>query len=260
MRRLVAALVLVSAIGLGGCGTAAERLQRGPMGYQVGDADTAPSRFSDFRWKAVLVAADGSIPAFDNAVRDLATRLRARGVDVVAVLSARSQRPGERAVHADLRDAIGRLKPAPAEGCLLFFTSHGTVHGLNTPQDGPLRLLAPNTLADLLDAGCGGAPTIVVVSACYSGTFHRERLARPNRILMTAASENRMSFGCRADQRYTFYDRCFLTELDHASTWQALYERIRSCISSREANLKELPSQPQAFFGREMKNLRLPQP
>jgi hypothetical protein len=77
-------------------------------------------------------------------------------------------------------------------------------------------------------------------------------------IILTAASDNRKSFGCRAERRYTYYDGCFLTEFPNARTWQDLHARMLACIQTKEAGLRELPSEPQAFLGGSMKDLPLP--
>jgi len=77
-------------------------------------------------------------------------------------------------------------------------------------------------------------------------------------IILTSASENRRSFGCRGERRYTYYGGCLLTELPNATCWQNLHGRTRKCIETKEAALRELASERQAFFGRNMKDLPLP--
>ena len=51
-------------------------------------------------------------------------------------------------------------------------------------------LLAPRTLGAMLDEACGPRPTIVVLSACFSGVFLPE-IAAPNRMILTAARPDR---------------------------------------------------------------------
>ena len=85
-----------------------------------------------------------------------------------------------------------------------------------------------------------------------------KRAASGRLLILTAASENRKSFGCRAERRYTYYDGCFLTEFPNATTWQDLHGRMLACIRTKEAGLRELASEPQAFFGSRMKDLPLP--
>ncbi len=74
----------------------------------------------------------------------------------------------------------------------------------------------------------------------------------------SAASELRKSFGCRAERVYTYYDGCFIQQFGRVRTWEELAASVSACVQDREAKLQELSSEPQAFFGRLMKNLPLP--
>ncbi|HTC18192.1 MAG TPA: C13 family peptidase, partial [Stellaceae bacterium] len=118
-------------------------------------------------------------------------------------------------------------------------------------------MLRPQELAQALDKGCGGVPTVVIVSGCFSGSFARAPMTAPNRIVLTAARADRPSFGCAADRTYTDYDACLLGTLAHAATWRAVYEETKDCVSRREQQLHENPSLPQAAFGSAMRNLAL---
>ncbi len=259
LRRPYVVITIVScvlAITLGGCQTYGARLQTSPAGYRVEDASVPDSPFSRTHWKAILLSGDDSIRAFDNAVRDLAAKLRGAGVEVVAILSAPSkERPG---THAGLTEAASKLRPAEGEGCLFYATSHGAFHGLLLSRDTENDTLTPEELNAIVTAACGPAPTIVIVSACHSGTFIRATTVAPNRILLSAASELRKSFGCRAERVYTYYDGCFIQQFGRVRTWEELAASVSACVQDREAKLQELSSEPQAFFGRLMKNLPLP--
>jgi hypothetical protein len=109
-----------------------------------------------------------------------------------------------------------------------------------------------------LTSGCGDAPTVVIISGCFSGSFTKSPMARENRIVLTAAREDRPSFGCGAGSQYTFYDRCLLRAMDRAATWRAAYDNIRTCVSARESALRFRPSEPQAWFGDAVSKLPLP--
>ena len=56
--------------------------------------------------------------------------------------------------------------------------------------------------------GAGGARP---ATAAPSST---PQTRRPNRIILAAAATDRTSFGCGADDDYTYYDQCFLQQLD----------------------------------------------
>lgn len=256
MKQVLTLLSCVLAVALPGCQSYGTRLQTSPAGYRAGDGSVPDSPFSTVHWKAILLSGDDSIRAFDNAVRDLAAKLRGSGVEVVAILSPTSkERPG---THAGLADAASELRAGEGDGCLWYATSHGAFHGLLLARDAQNNLLTPEELNAIVTAACGQRPTIIVISACQSGTFIRPATVAPNRILLSAASELRSSFGCRAERLYTYYDGCFIQQFGRVRTWEELSTAVSACVQEREAKLQEVPSEPQAFFGRLMKNLPLP--
>jgi hypothetical protein len=212
-------------------------------------------------WQAVLVAGDTAQPVFDNAVKAIDLWLRDHGVAAADIhrlaASADPRSPGvEPATLRRVLDRIAGLRAKPGDGCFVFITSHGA-HDLGIYLSRNDEMLRPGALARALDAGCGAVPTVVIVSGCYSGSFARAPMARPNRIVLTAARADRPSFGCAADRTYTDYDACLLAALPHAKTWRGVFAEIRDCVRSRENQLGELPSQPQASFGAAIRNLPL---
>jgi peptidase C13-like protein len=205
-------------------------------------------------WRTVLVAGDNSSPAFDNGIDSLRDRFAGMGVRNITLLSA-SQARGARL--ASLRAIDSSLRAAGGEACLVYMTSHGDESGLFLRAD--KRTLGPAALDQALSAGCGERPTVLVVSACHSGTFINAQTRRPNRIIIVAAAADRTSFGCGADNDYTYYDQCFLQQLDGASTWRELAQATRDCIAGLERRLGvRRESRPQVFVGAAAANLRLP--
>ena len=213
------------------------------------------------RWQAVLVAGDTAQPVFDNAVKAVDLWLREHRVAEADIhrLAASAGPRTPMVAPATLRqvlDQIAGLHAHPGDGCFVFITSHGA-HNLGIYLSRNNEMLRPAALARALDAGCGAVPTVVVVSGCYSGSFARAPLSRPNRIVLTAARADRPSFGCAADRVYTDYDACLLAALPHAASWQGVFGETKDCVRSRETQLGELPSHPQASFGAEVRNLPL---
>jgi hypothetical protein len=92
-------------------------------------------------------------------------------------------------------------------------------------------------------------PTVVIVSACYSGSFAAGKMARSNRILLTAARGDRPSFGCQAHRIYNFFDECLLGVLPQAATWRSVSDGADRCVQRMEHALGVRPSEPQAYFG-----------
>jgi hypothetical protein len=194
----------------------------------------------------------------------LATLFQHHHITVVQQLSANPAQLSATvrlATVANLRAAIPLLQVQPGEGCLLYATSHGTPEGLLLARDPASGYrLRPTALHHLVQAACGEAPTILVLSGCYTGTFVRDPLRRPNRVILTAASADRPSFGCRPEAQYTFYDGCFLRALATAPTWQALHRAVTRCVATAERQLRAPPSHPQAFFGGWMAEVPIPPP
>jgi hypothetical protein len=205
------------------------------------------------RWQVVLAAGDDAEPVFDNATRALSQRLADAGVPTTNIhrLSASDAELGaavEPALAGVLLQRIGALPVRPGDRCLIFLTSHGE-------RDAGLWLarsnsaLSPNELAQALSRSCANVPTVVVVSACYSGSFAVGRMAKPNRIVLTAARNDRPSFGCQAHRMYNFFDECLLLALPKSATWRGVADGSKECVRRMERALGARPSEPQAYFG-----------
>ncbi len=215
-------------------------------------AFAAPARAEAPRaWHVFLIAADRAEPVFDNAVDRLAALFRSRYGIVAEQFTARfGQAKGKHPAtwQAISRVALGR-RMAPGDACLFYFTSHGDEGGLYMARH--RALLPPEELARLLDRACGARPTVVVVSACHSGTFLRPALATANRVILTAARADRSSFGCSFRETLSVYDRCFLDSWGANPTWTLLHGAIAACVAAAERRMNyRPPSEPQAFFGR----------
>ena len=144
------------------------------------------------RWRAVLIAGDNNSPAFDNGVQSMRDKLVAHGVrDIAVYSSAASKAP---AVLASVANVATAVRAGGGDACFVFITSHGEERGFFLRPD--RRLFDPGSLDRVLNAGCGSLPTVVVVSACHSGTFLTPDMRKPNRVILTAAATDRTSFGC----------------------------------------------------------------
>ncbi|WP_269516455.1 C13 family peptidase [Brevundimonas subvibrioides] len=120
---------------------------------------------------------------------------------------------------------------------------------------GPTARLTPTAMASLVNEMCGDRPTVVVISACFSGVF-LDSLSGPNRMVMTAARRDRSSFGCSEDATYPYFDGCVIESLPTATDFIALANATRACVSQREAAEGLTPaSEPQVFIGPNMQLL-----
>lgn len=247
-RGLAAAYALALALGVSAC--------MGADGAGA-DADGAAPAPSPMHWQAILVAADGSLPVFDNAMLRLARDIGPHAD--IRRFSARDAGQGEIAsAHTQtVLDAIAAMRPRPGEGCLVYMTSHGARDaGLYFSADDDV--LRPGPLARALDAGCGAAPTVVVLSGCYSGIYAQPPVASANRIVLTAARRDRPSFGCGAGNVFTVFDDCLLGAVERGGTWRAAFDAARVCVSAEERREDERPSEPQSSFGTAAADLPVP--
>ena len=204
-------------------------------------------------WASAIIAADWRtsrgtpIQAFDNARRDLVSGFtragfdRADMVDFTLRPDVTSPTSGDQALAA-----ITEVTDRATKGCFLYFTSHGSPRGI---VFGPDRMISPALMDRLIDGWCGQRPTVVVVSACFSGVF-ADRLAAPNRMIMTAARRDRSSFGCSEDATYPYFDGCVLESLPSSSDFLVLADKAALCVERREREEGLSPaSGPQTVVG-----------
>ena len=244
---------LVLAFLLAGCTT--ESTGAPPALARAPDAPVGNTVPAD-RWRAVLIAGDNNSPAFDNGIEAMRGKLAQRGVRDIRMLTS------DPVAHPSLPVATAAnvssaLRSGGGEACLVFITSHGDERGVALRA--AKGTVNPATLDSALDAGCGNRPTVLLVSACYSGIFLTGAMRRPNRVVLTAAAADRVSFGCGAGDQYTYYDQCLLQQFDGVATWQQLAIATRSCVEALEQRMAvSRPSQPQIFVGGAVSDLRIP--
>lgn len=221
----------------------------------------AASPFSD--WTAVVVAGDwhahsgGPSEAFDNARHDVTQALERVGFEPqnLRQFSVRPERYkdpdlGKSAPQA-IYDALADLTQKAQGGCLVYFSSHGAPAGVVIDQ----QFLPPGVLAQMLNTTCGTRPTVVIVSACFSGVFV-PALAGANRMVLTAARPDRSSFGCGEADKYPYFDQCVLESLPHAADFAVLGRTVQACVAARETKEgMKPPSEPQLFIGGGLKPL-----
>jgi hypothetical protein len=222
--------------------------------FSIEPADSAALQ----TWRVLLVAGDDSAAVFDNAVDRFTEILASRpGVELYRLTSDhRLQSTSRRIASAKAIDSA--LTGSAAQGCFVFMTSHGSKEGLLLREDESDRTLSPGKFDRILDKQCGERPTVVVVSACHSGVFIGKASKGNNRIWLTAARDDRVSFGCGAEFELTYFDECLLGAWPKSKTWKQLFDRTNTCVRRKESELSESSSLPQAYFGKSVKDLALP--
>lgn len=140
-------------------------------------------------------------------------------------------------------------RQGPEDLAFLFLTSHGRedVFSLDFPEAGTKNLTAAEFKAMLDDSGIGSA--VIVVSACFSGSFIDD-IAAPDRLVITAARGDRTSFGCRDGAEWTefgesFFDKALRAEADPRKAFAV----AETDVARKEAADRLTPSLPQMVEG-----------
>ncbi len=138
----------------------------------------------------------------------------------------------------------------PAEDVLvLYSTSHGAQFGLAYHDgDSGYGILAPSRLGSVLGE-LGIRRRIVLLSACYSGVFV-PFLRSPDTAIVTAASAERTSFGCQAENDWTFFGDALVNHaLRKPQSLAAATAEASQAIAGWETSFGLDPSQPQVAIG-----------
>ena len=99
---------------------------------------------------------------------------------------------------------------------------------------------------------------VIVVSACYSGSFINE-LKSPDTLVITASAANKSSFGCSNEAEYTYFGQAFFAEsLPKLRRFQPAFEAASKRIAEREKMMGFEPSEPQLVMGEAIKT-KLPE-
>ena len=212
------------------------------------------SSLVDFsHWAVVLVAGDyrahSGAPSkvFDNGRHDLAEAFAKIGFNKANMVqfSVDYDDGTQHSSVPDIATAMQAVAGRAKDGCLIYFTSHGTPDGMVIDD----KILSPAQMREMVNNACGERPSVIVMSACFSGAFVTP-LAGANRIIMTAARPDRTSFGCGEMDHYTFFDDCFLRAMPMAGDFPSLGGLVQQCVAERERQMKATPpSEPQVSVG-----------
>ena len=143
----------------------------------------------------------------------------------------------------------------PQDKVMVLLASHGA-DGFLSVQAGK-QLLGVASVADLgrwLEP-LGDRPTLLVISACHSGSFI-DPLRRPNRIILAAAAKDRSSFGCQPKSDNTFFIKELLRQptLLDLSTRETMRQATVG-VTLLEVRMKLAPpSSPQYFYGAQVQD------
>ena len=151
-------------------------------------------------------------------------------------------------------ERLGQVMNPEEDVLVLFLTSHGTRSAkLAVFQKGwALQDLSASALADALRSS-GIKWKVVIISACYSGSFV-DQLKDAHTVVVTAASADRQSFGCRDNRDLTYYgEALFRDALPSSASLLEAVDKAREVVTAREEREDFKPSQPQTFVGEQMR-------
>lgn len=144
---------------------------------------------------------------------------------------------------------IAELMDVEEDVLVLYSTSHGMPYGI-TYHDGDegYGVLTPARLAGLLDE-LRLRNRLLILSACYSGTFV-PLLYGETTALFTAASAGTTSFGCAAENDWTFFGDAMVNRaLRKPQPLAAASSEALKLVGQWEAAKKFDPSYPQVSIG-----------
>ena len=132
---------------------------------------------------------------------------------------------------------------------ILYTTSHGAPIGLiYHDADNGYGAVSPSRLAIVLDE-LGLTNRMLILSACHAGVFV-PRLQNGSAAIVAAAAADRTSFGCAADNDWTFFgDALINNAMRKPQPLAAAFGEAQALISSWEARAPARPSLPQLSVG-----------
>jgi hypothetical protein len=184
-----------------------------------------------------LAAIAGVLPIKDRTVRLVNSRAT---LDIVPLADVQNFKA---AVHG-----IAAIMDRDEDVLVLMMTSHGDERGFMLQVPGRVVELTPEVVAATLD-GEGIKNRVVVVSACYSGSFV-PALKNDNTVVMTAADAKSTSFGCAPERDWTYFgDAFFRQSLHPGADLENAFDHARVLIEGWELMDRVPPSNPQGHFG-----------
>lgn len=204
----------------------------------------------------VVVALDGD-PVFSREAREagrvLANRFDAAGHTIVLANDeggSKADAPGSPESLSLALAHVAELMDRNEDVLVLYSTSHGEPDvGLvyKDLQRGG-GVVSPPRLAAMLSS-LGFKNRLLILQACFSGQFV-PALKGPGTIVVTAAAEDRSSFGCQAGNDWTFFGDALINHAFRQPLPLAVQlQRASALIAAAESRERLTPSNPQVNTG-----------
>lgn len=204
--------------------------------------DLQPSSGSGINLYLLAVAGDGSQEVFRREVefvrKQFEARFATKGHSVVLVNSRSTVGSSPLATVTSIREAVSAIAAKMNKDrdiLFMYVTSHGSKEGtISLGLDG-MRLpdLSRSELASVMKES-GIRWKVVVLSACYSGSF-MEQMKDPGTLFISAARADRRSFGCADENDFTYFGRAFFKEsLPSAGSFEDAFSKATQLIREWE--------------------------
>lgn len=151
---------------------------------------------------------------------------------------------------AEALTRIAAVMDVEEDVLFLFLTSHGHEDATVAVRFRPLGLtdIDAQALRGMLDEA-GIRWRVIVISACYSGSFIDE-LASPQTLVITAAASDRASFGCAHENAWTYFGRAYFDEaLRETRDFVEAFTLASASVELREGAEGKPASRPQIRLG-----------
>ena len=221
--------------------------------------------FAQSHWYFLGVAGAGYQDVFKSEVERIKeqfdTRFGTFGLSLVLINNptTRTKIPIASRTSMDLAlRRIGQQMNRESDVLFLYMTSHGLPNQFemeNAPID--LNDVDPKWLKESLDKA-GIRWRVIVISACYSGSFV-PALQDDNTLIITASAADRASFGCSNEADYTYFGRAFFDQaMREQTSVSAAFEQAKATVAQWESAQGFEASEPQWSIGKNMEFM-LPQ-
>lgn len=204
----------------------------------------------------IVVALDGD-PVFGREAREagrvLANRFDAVGRTIVLANDegqSKADGPGSPHTLALALARMAELMDRKEDVLVLYSTSHGVPNeGLvYKDMDRGAGIISPERLAGMLQP-LDFKNRLLMLQACFSGQFV-PALKAPGSVVVTAAAEDRSSFGCQAGNDWTLFGDALINHaLRQPLPFDLQLRRATALISAAEEEAKLPASNPQISIG-----------
>ena len=227
--------------------------------------DVQYGEFAQSHWYFLGVAGVGYQDVFKSEVERIKeqfdTRFGTFGRSIMLVNNPETRTKTPIASRTSMEMAlrrIGQQMNRESDVLFLYMTSHGLPNQFemeNAPID--LNDVDPKWLKDTLDKS-GIRWRVIVISACYSGSFV-PALQDDNTLIITASAADRASFGCSNEADYTYFGRAFFDQaMREQTSVSAAFEQTKGTVAQWEKAQGFEASEPQWSIGKSMEFM-LPQ-